>query len=306
MGRKSRQTGMQKLARIAIPLFLVIIMLASAMYYCVNSKNFTGGNNSTPTVQFNSIVDGVKIAPNGADYIRYIDLNASPEVRNWAMSNLSNSLPNPDTFGAQPRKDMFVDYPMGYFGSYNDQWVMVTDFGSDFQNMNYSETTYQGVTLETIDDNYYTFSQTWPVISGPAQNVAGMVNFMKGGIGRNTSYDDYSDLFDQLKGYPINANQACMATVGTSSAFNDSDRYYAGITPSGDNFTYQAVLHMNRTLTDEEKATYKSRLEKAGIYSALFNSYQIQFQGDYMVLQATGNWTTCVSDMQNSWKFLKA
>jgi hypothetical protein len=65
-------------------------------------------------------------------------------------------------------------------------------------------------------------------------------------------------------------------------------------------------LHLNQTLNDTEKNRIKTQYELIGSNVMGFNSYQINYQGDYMILQAKGNLTTCTYDMANNWRFLKA
>lgn len=308
-GKKSSPrggAGKKNWAKIAVPVFLILIMVLSIFAILTSNNNQVSDTDSSSTeINFNSIIEGLRIIPPGADYARYIDLTANAEINTWAMSNLNTTIPDSKAFGGQAKKDLLVNYPLEFFGPFNEQWVSITDFGPKYQITNPNQTTYQGVSMRAINP-VYTYSETRPTVSGRIQNVADMILFWSSSPNK-TAYNEYSDLTDQLKGYPINASQARLSVVGTSSLLNTSDRYYAGLTPTSDGkYNYQAVLHLNETLNETEKQDFKSRTEQVGIFVMKFDSYQIQFQGDYLILQATGNLTTCTNDMVDSWRFLKA
>lgn len=308
--KTTTKNGKKNWVKLILPLFLIFVMLASALYMCVSSNPNTTDTDTTSTdIRFNSIVDGLSIVAPGAEYVRYVDLKSDPALGSWTMANLNGSLPDPDTFGAQPQKDMLVNYPDEYFSSYTEQWVSITDFGPDYEIKGFNTTTYEGVQMAVIN-SVYTFTVERPTISGRVQNVVGMASFwsaLVNGYTNRTAYSDYYDLTQQLKGYPVNASQARLAVVGKTSLFNASDRYYAGITPAGNGtYNYQAVLHLNQTMNETEKQEIKSRYDQLGLVVAGFDSYNIEFQGDYMILQAKGNLTTCTNDMATNWRFLKA
>ncbi|WP_424358701.1 hypothetical protein [Methanocella sp. MCL-LM] len=307
-GKKAPQKGAGKKnwMKVAIPIFLILIMVLSIFAILTNTNPTTPDDSGTDEIRFNSIVDGLVIVPPGADYVRFADLKSDEDIGNWAMANLNGSIPNPAAFGGQPEKDVLVNYPEGYFGSFAEQWVSITDFGPKYTITNPNQTSYNGVPMRAIN-SLYTYSETRPTVSGRIQNVADMLLYWSN-PGNRTSYDNYFDLITQLKGYPVNATSARLSVVGTTSLLNASDRYYAGITPAAEEgkYDYLAVIHLNRTLNETEKQQYKSQYEQLGIYVMKFDAYNIKYQDDYMIVQAKGNLTTCVNDMTYSWRFLKA
>ncbi|WP_048198264.1 hypothetical protein [Methanocella arvoryzae] len=306
-GKKAPQKGAGKKnwMKVAIPVFLILIMVLS-IFAIFTSPPSDVSDNPVTEIRFNSIVDGLVIVPPGADYVRYADIQSDAGIGDWTMSNLSGSIPDPNTFGGQPQKDLLVNYPEEYFGPFAEQWVSITDFGPKYVIKNPNQTTYQGVPMRAIN-SLYTYSETRPTVSGRIQNVADMILYWSN-PGNRSSYDNYYDLIVQLKGYPVNATDARLAVVGTTSLLNASDRYYAGITPAAEEgkYHYQAVLHFNRTLNETEKQQYKNQYELIGNTIAGFDAYQINYQGDYMILNAKGDLNTCVKDMTDSWRFIKA
>lgn len=301
-GSRKGKSGQKTWIKMAVPIFLVLIMVLSVFAICTNSNPNTSGTDTGDTTapKLTSLKDGLKLVPYGVEYARYVDVNASQEIRDLALNNLS--VPNASYFGATPLKDVLVIYPEYTFGFFAEQWLSVSEFGTELSYSKFNRTAYNNVPMREIN-KYYMFSETTPTFSGRYQNVATAVTFATSG-GDQSGYVEFQDLYTKLKPYPNNGTGAVIAVAGTTMLFNKSDRYYASLTPSGDKYKYVAIMHLNGTLTDDEKSGMKTRYETLGLAFYKFDSYQLIFDGDYMILDATGNLTTCFNDMQYSWQFL--
>lgn len=290
-----------------IPLFLVVTMLLSILAYGFIS--FFGNSEDTSHKidrKFDSISSGLKLVPEGSIYARYVDMDSNSSIAAWAAGNINASMPKQSDFGAAVKKDLIVDYPDNYFGNFNQQWVSLTDFGNASLNNDYVKLSMGDQYVYQVREGYYFTSNTHPVVSGRLENVAVIVDVMNGLIAR-TSYDTYSDLFELMKGYPENDKTAKFAVVGTYPAnVNFTDKYYAGVTPVGDKYNYKIALHLSKKYTDEEKQSMKMSWEKIATLNYNFDYYQVRFNGDYAIIDAsTSSFDVCIRDM-NLWGFLYA
>jgi hypothetical protein len=303
------EPGTKNWWKLVIPVILVIIMVFSVFSLCVNTEDLPTTGNTSTTKAFGNIGDGLKLLPPGAQYVRYIDLESNTELRNWALDNLNGSLPNAGIFGAQAKKDMLATYPFPYFGFFKQfgdmQVVSLADFGPNFDNKNYSSMVHDSESMRSINELYKFTPDTYPVIHGQTECVAAEKNFLNSNS-RYSASQSYSDLFEQVRMYPQTADDARLAVVGNTSTLAFGDRYFAGVTPTNDTWNYKIVVHLNRTLTEEEKTTYQSHFETIATYVSHFDYYQVKFTDKYMIVDAGSNLTTCMKDMRDSWNFLIA
>ncbi|HTY91749.1 MAG TPA: hypothetical protein VMC84_11285 [Methanocella sp.] len=301
--------------KMIIPLFLVVTMLGTVVAY-VASSNWSSriGNNeqsSSTTRAFGGIQDGLSLIPQGAGFARYADLKNDSVLSNAVDSYiwLKGSLPSSQIFGVSPKRDLFAIYPAGHFGSFSDQFVSLTDFGTSKINTSYPDYyDINGVIAKQVNSMYYYTPSTVPVVSGRIENVAPVINVM---FGSNASaYKNYSDLFDELKYKQISNGGMTFETVGTTSNLTYSDRYYAAIGPVDPSntsayrlYSYVAILHTNTTIPDadlQNLALLQGAMEKMG-----FQSYNTQVYDDYIVIEAKGSLSLCLDDMYSRWGFIK-
>lgn len=311
-------------AKTIIPLFLVFIMLGTAVAYVWGSNwgNKIDNGKGSNTNAFGSVSDALRLIPAGAGYARYIDLRNDTLLNNATNSYswLKGSLPPSSIFKADPKIDLFAIYPSGYFSDYNGQFVSLTDFGAAY-NKSWPDSTgsdyyhellsYYNIAAKKVNDNYYYTPSTYPVVSGMLENMAPTAYVMASGNTSLSSYGDYSDLFTELKYKQIPIEGMTLEMVGLSSNLSYSDRYYAAIGPvdpsnqSQDRlYSYVVIMHVNNTtLLDGERgnlALLQGMMEKSG-----FESYNTQVYDDYIVIEAKGMMVLCLEDMYYRWGFIK-
>src|SRR5512146_1827531 len=102
-------------AKTIIPLFLVFIMLGTAVAYVWGSNwgNKIDNGKGSNTNAFGSVSDALRLIPAGAGYARYIDLRNDTLLNNATNSYswLKGSLPPSSIFKADPKIDLFAIYP---------------------------------------------------------------------------------------------------------------------------------------------------------------------------------------------------
>jgi len=222
---------------------------------------------------------------------------------------LKGALPPTTIFKADPKRDMFAIYPAEFFGSFVEQFVSLTDFGTTKINKTYPDYyNIAGVIAKKVNDRYFYTAETSPVISGRIENVAPTIDVM---LGNNASaYGNYTDLFEELKLKHISTGNMTLEVVGLTNNLSNSDRFYAAVGPvdrsntsSGRLYSYVAVMHLNSTISDQDRlnlALLQGAMQKMG-----FKSYNTQVYDDYIVIEATGSLSLCLDDMFNRWGFLK-
>lgn len=301
-------------AKTIIPIFLVLIMLGTVVAY-VGGSNWTSqiedNQGSSTTKAFGSIQDGLRLIPSGAGFARYADLKNDSVLSNSVSSYiwLKGSIPSAEIFSASPQRDMFAIYPARFFGSFSEQFVSLTDFGTSKINMSYPDYyNINGIVAKEVNQKYYYTGTTVPVVSGRIENVAPVIEVMFGS--NASSYKNYSDLFDEMKYKQIPISGMTLEMVGTKCNLTYADRYYAAIGPvdpsnkSADRlYSYVAVLHTNTTIPDadlQNLALLQGSMEKMG-----FESYNTQVYDDYIVIEAKGSMSLCLDDMYNRWGFIQ-
>ena len=113
--------------------------------------------------------------PTNANYVRYVNLNTSSAVTNWAMLNLKSNLPNASYIrqdAADGRRGQFPVPPVriGVRRASQQQVVVLSDFGPGFDNASYQATTIGDVQLRLIN-SIYGFSTTATRWSAGARNT---------------------------------------------------------------------------------------------------------------------------------------
>jgi hypothetical protein len=301
-------------AKLAIPILLVFIMLGSIVAY-VSSGNWANKIGTTETTgltkKFDSLADGLKLVPAGAASVRYIDLR-NDSVISGSINNfywLKGAMPSKQIFNVDPVRDMFSIYPAGFFGSFAEQFVSLTDFGTAKINKTYPDYyNINNVIAKKVNDRYFYTAETSPVISGRIENVAPTIDVISGN--NASAYGNYSDLLDEIKLKHLSAGNMTLEVVGLTSNLSNSDRFYAAIGPvdrsnkSTDRlYSYVAVMHLNSTISDQDRLNLA--LLQGGMQKMGFKSYNTQVYDDYIVIDATGSLTLCLDDMLNRWGFLK-
>ena len=233
-----------------------------------------------------------------------------------------NQMPNSSAFDTPLQKDMLTVYPKDTFGNFTQlyglnmtqQFVSVSDFGRGPVNTTgLYQASYDNQVLIGKNNFYFYTPQTDPIVSGMADLVAPVLDTMTGNL-TNSSYDQYSDLIDQLALHGMTEAGSTLEVVGTNPPLNFSDRYYAGIKPNNDvnnTYTFQAVMHLNQTLTNDEMERL-SLIPDAMKQSANYTSYNITYgnaqPGDYLVVSAVGPFDEITNDMMyysNIWPFMR-
>ncbi|AFC98783.1 hypothetical protein Mtc_0008 [Methanocella conradii HZ254] len=297
-------------AKAVIPILLVVIMLGSIFAYVLSNPVNTSNTSKTTSNEkpFNSIMDGLKLLPANLSSARYADLKGDTVLSQYMYNNayLARTIPPSKTFSADPQKDMLAIYPPGYFGDFQEQFVSLTSFGSSRINSSYTAYDVNGQTVEMVNNKYFYTLNLKPVISGRIENVAKVLE----SSGNESAYNEYSDLFEELKWKQISTDNATLETVGKSCSYASADRYYAALWPADPKnssqdrpYSYVAIIHVNHTLADSEYAdlaSYGASMTKYG-----FSYYNVQVYDDYIVIEAEGSLDVCMDDALNRWSFIK-
>ncbi|HEY3274166.1 MAG TPA: hypothetical protein VGJ92_10400 [Methanocella sp.] len=263
-------------------------------------------DNNQKTGTFNSIVDALMSLPPNANYVRYVDLNASSTVNEWMTLNYKSNLPNVTMFGAKPLKDALASFPyptLGLSNVENLQVVVLTDFGPGFDNASYQKTSINGAELRLVNSVYGFSTDTYPTVSGRKEYVSIIDNFMKSSTASDSAYATYADLFEQANLSSVKTAQ--FAAVGISDSLGFGDRYYAGVTPLNDTICdYKVVIHLNQTLNATRMQDIAERWQTgASMYG--IDASTPQFKDSYVVMSAKGDIFNCLNDMVTSWEFAR-
>jgi hypothetical protein len=289
---------------LAVLMVGTMIIVPLAVLFNPTQLHQTVTDNTQKTVGLNSIVDALMYLPQNANYVRYVDLNASSTVAEWMTINYQRNLPNVSMFGVKPLKDVLASFPYPTMGlSFVDdpQVVVLTDFGPGFDNASYPKTTINGAELRQVN-SYYGFSiDSNPTVSGRQDYVWRIDNFMKTSTPSNSAYAAYADLFEQANLSSV--RKAQFATVGTSGTLGFGDRYYAGVTPLNETICdYTIVIHLNQTLNETRMQEIAERWQTgASLYG--IDASSPQFKANYVVMTAKGDTYACLNDMVTSWDF---
>lgn len=317
--KKSKSEPM-KWAKIVIPLLMILVVIGMIIPSVLTGSkiNSSSTTSSSLSKSFDNIRDALNILPTGVSYLRYVDLKNDSQVNNWMQSYYFNTLPTSQVFGASPVRDALAIYPEGYFGDVQTSSVgdvmSLTDFGNGTLNDSYSWA--NSNTMRKINSYYYFSPESSPVVSGGANAVSYTLNALVGNV--NSSYNDYADLFDELRWKQVSTANMTLETVGNNCTIPISnvnltvDRFYAGIGATNETmvvnnttyvkYSYVVALHVNQTPSDSDaKFLYllESSNEKMG-----FSDYGIQIYGDYIIIQAHGPMVVCAYDMM-TWGFMK-
>ncbi len=263
------------------------------------------GSDGTQTNSFNSIVDALKYLPANANYVRYVDLNASSAIAEWSQSNpyVGANLPNASIMGTTAKKDALASFPYPTLSLLvvqdQQQAVVLSDFGEKYDNANYPKTSIKGVDLRMVTDLYGFTAGSYPTISGRKEYVTEVANYNK----PDTAYTDYADLIAHAN---QSAKTAQFAVVGTSVSLGLGDRYFAGVTPINDTMCdYKIVIHLNQTFNEtRQKELSDSWQGGAAMYG--IQAQPLQFIDSYLIMSARGNIKTCLDDMAETtrWNFI--
>jgi hypothetical protein len=292
---------------LATVLVLIMIIVPLATLFNPSSLHNVGTDGTEKTVTFNSIADALMDLPTNANYVRYVNLTASSAVTNWTMLNLASNLPNATMFGRMPRTDVVASFPYPRFGlAYvepsNQQVIVLSDFGPNFDNASYQLTTIGDAQLRLINSVYGFSIDSYPVVSGRKEYVAAVDSFMRSSTASNSAYPEYSALIAQAN---QSVSQVAFAAAGTSSTLDFGDRYYASVTPlDGTQCDYRIVIHLNQTINETRMQEIGDRWTAgASLYGIDANSPQ--FKGSYVVMVAKGDIDSCLNDMVTNWDFIR-
>jgi hypothetical protein len=258
------------------------------------------------TGTLNSIVDALMYLPQSANYVRYVDLNASSVVKEWAMVNIGRNMPNETIFGKMPVKDVVASFPFPTLSKViieDPQVIVLSDFGGSYDNASYQKTTVNGAPLRVVQGSYAFSTDTFPTVSGRQDYVAIMDYFIKGSTPADSAYATYADLLEQANLSSVRSAQ--FATVGTSGTLGFGDRYYAGVTPLNSTMCeYKVVIHLNQTLNETRMQEIAERWQTgASLYG--IDTSAPQFKANYVVMVARGDTYACLNDMVTSWDCTK-
>jgi|AGTN01.2.fsa_nt_gi hypothetical protein len=301
----------RRLMVIILAIFMVGIMLLGVLlqFFSPSSIRVTDNGDAGTTNAFNSIVDALKYLPSNANYVRYVDLNASSAIAEWSRSNpyVGANLPNASIMGTTAKKDALASFPYPTLSLLviedQQQAIVLSDFGGKYDNEKYSKVSIKGVDLRMVTDLYGFTADSYPTISGRKEYVTEVANFIKGSTSANTAYADYAGLIAHAN---QSASTAQFAVVGTSVSLGLGDRYFAGVTPINDTMCdYKIVLHLNQTFNEtRQKELSDSWQGGAAVYG--IQSQPLEFIDDYLIMSARGSIKTCLDDMAETtrWNFI--
>jgi hypothetical protein len=241
--------------------------------------------------------------PQNANYVRYVDLNASSAITEWSTLNIGGNLPNVSMFGVKPLKDALASFPYPTLGLSiieNQQVIVLSDFGPGYDNASYQKTTINGAELRLVNNLYGFSTDSYPVVSGRKEYVAIIDNYMKGSTPANSAYATYADLIEQAN---QSARNAKFAVAGTSGSLGFGDRFYAGVTPLNDTVCdYKIVIHLNQTLNETRMQEIADRWQNGASLYGIDVSVP-QFKENYVIMSAKGDIFLCMNDLVTSWDF---
>jgi hypothetical protein len=290
---------------LATVLVLIMIIVPLATLFNPTPLHDATSDGTQKTGTFDSIADALMDLPQNANYVRFVDLNASQAVTDWAMLNIGRNMPNVSMFGVMPLKDVVASFPYPTLGLSiveNPQVIVLSDFGPGYDNASYQKTTINGVPLRVVNNVYGFSTDSYPVVSGRKEYVAIIDNFMKGSTPANSAYATYADLIEQAN---QSARNAKFAVAGTSGSLGFGDRYYAGVTPLNDTMCdYKIVIHLNQTLNETRMQDIADRWQTgASLYG--IDVMAPQFKTNYVVMSAKGDTYLCLNDLVTSWDFIR-
>jgi hypothetical protein len=291
---------------LAVLMVGIMIIVPLAILFNPTPLHQVPTDDTPKTSGLNSIVDALTYLPPNANYVRYIDLNASSTVAEWMTINYGSNLPNASMFGVKPLKDALASFPYPTFGLSiveDPQVIVLTDFGPGFDNASYPKTTINGADIRQVN-SYYGFSiDSYPTVSGRLDYVWQIDNFMKTSTASDSAYATYAGLLEQANLSSV--RKAQFATVGTSGTLGFGDRYYAGVTPLNDTICdYTIVIHLNQTLNETRKQEITQHWQiGASLYG--IDASTPQFNANYVVMSAKGDTYACLNDMVTSWDFTR-
>lgn len=298
--KRRRMVILLALLMVGIMLFTVLLQFISPSTLPVNNNG-----NLQETGNFNSIADVLKRLPASASYVRFVDLNASQAVTDWAKANLGHNLPNESLFGRLPYKDVIASFPyptMGMGIIEDPQVIVLSDFGRGYDNASYQQTTIEGVPLRIILGSYAFSTDSHPTIIGRKEYVSAIDRFIKGSTQANTAYSTYVGLLARAN---MTVENATLAVVGKSDSLGFGDLFYAGITPlNGTQCDYKIIIHLNQTL-NESRMNDIGALWQMGSTLYEIDANAPQFKDDYVTLSARGDIDKCLDSMMKSWDFLR-
>jgi hypothetical protein len=290
---------------LAAVLVLIMIIVPLATLFNPTSLHNVNDNSGQKTGSFSSISDALMDVPQSANYVRYVDLNASATITNWTMANLGNNLPSPVIFGRTPYRDAVAAFPYPTLGLANvedPQVVVLSDFGHGYDNASYQKTTVGGAQLRIVQGTYGFSTDTYPTVSGRQEYVALIDSFIQGSTPADSAYATYSDLIQQVN---QSVQAAKFAVAGTSTSLGFGDRFYAAVTPLNDTMCdYRIAIHLNQTLNDSQMQDIADRWTTgASLYG--IDAMAPQFKGGYVVMTARGDIENCLNDMVTNWDFVR-
>ncbi len=301
--KEIKQDKKNRLMIILLAIFLVGTMILVPLAVLFTPSRIDGGSTDNDKGKFNSIVDTLKDLPQNAKYLRYADLNSSNTVSSWVKYNFYSNIANSTLFGREPLKDAFALYPLPTFGYFDEsqQWVLLSDFGPNFDNASFTEETYKGYPMRTISTVYAFSPKTHPVVTGRKETVAAVDDFITSGPVSRSAYADYAGVLEQAASTNGTPSKAQFAVVGTSSSIGFGDRYYAGIAPVNEMTSdYTIVVHLDSPLNATQQQTFRTTYRDAALRYGL-DSFEPRFSDNYLVIEARGDTIVCLFDMVNNW-----
>ena len=290
---------------LAAVLVLIMIIVPLATLFNPTSLHNVNDNGDQKTGSFNSIADALMDVPENANYVRFVDLNASQAITNWTMASLGNNMPRADIFGMTPYKDVVAAFPYPTLGLANvedPQVVVLSDFGQAYDNASYQKTTVGSAQLRLVQGTYAFSTDTYPTVSGRQEYVALIDSFIQGSTPSDSAYATYSDLIQQAN---QSVQAAKFAVAGTSTSLGFGDRFYAAIVPLNDTrCAYKIAIHLNQTLNQSQTQDIADRWTTgASLYG--IDAQAPQFKSGYVVMTAEGDIDNCLNDMVTNWDFIR-
>jgi hypothetical protein len=231
----------------AIAIFLAIIMLMSILpiFFSGSSKNGSTENTLVPlnapgfdtiagthvSHEFNSIADGLSIAPPGVSSAQYLDIsriNGTP-----LEPAIANARQSDELYNSRIMKTFYADY------SYDQSWFELHTISPEIIAFDYwvSPTPYNGYQFLVRTTDEYSLSNVvgTPMIFGPQKKVENVIDVLSG------SAEKSSD-FDRILSY---ADMGAEFQRVTSLTDEFADQFYLDLKKLADGRYSRTVVYLN-------------------------------------------------------------
>ena len=272
-----------------VAIFLAVIMLMSILPLFFSGTpqqsstdadinyNNAPGFDSIPGAhvdhKFDSIADGLDMAPKGVTSAQYIDVSgvSGTPLEAWT----TNAIQPESTYNAKLTKTFFVDY------SDDGSWMELHTISPEIVAFQYmlSPTSYNGYQLLIRDTGVYNAIGT-PLIFGFQDKVKATIDVLSGSAER-------SDEFDYILSYADMDSEFQRVTADTTFA----SQYYFDLKELEGGDYSRTVIYL-----DIMNSTFENLLQLEASSTERSVAYNITTEGNITKVVVTGNFYTIVSE----------